>query len=93
VALARALATEPDVLLLDEPLSNLDAKVRQELRLELKALLRFVGTTSIVVTHDQEEAITLSEHVIIVNRGRIVSLSTWELTSIIGYDFQAASGS
>jgi ABC-type Fe3+/spermidine/putrescine transport system ATPase subunit len=71
VALARALATEPDVLLLDEPLSNLDAKLRQELRLELKALLRSVGTTTIVVTHDQEEAITLSEHVIIVNRGRI----------------------
>ena len=71
VALARALAIEPDVLLLDEPLSNLDAKLRQELRLELKALLRSVGTTTIVVTHDQEEAITLSEHVIIVNRGRI----------------------
>jgi hypothetical protein len=71
VALARALATEPDVLLLDEPLSNLDAKLRQELRLELKALLRSVGTTTIVVIHDQEEAITLSEHVIIVNRGRI----------------------
>jgi ABC-type Fe3+/spermidine/putrescine transport system ATPase subunit len=71
VALARALATEPDVLLLDEPLSNLDAKLRQELRLELKALLRAVGTTTIVVTHDQEEAITLSEHVIIVNRGRL----------------------
>src|SRR5581483_8676099 len=70
VALARALATEPEVLLLDEPLSNLDAKLRQELRLELKALLRSVGTTTIVVTHDQEEAITLSEHVIIVNRGR-----------------------
>ena len=71
MALARALAIEPDVLLLDEPLSNLDAKLRQELRLELKALLRSVGTTTIVVTHDQEEAITLSEHVIIVNRGRI----------------------
>jgi ABC-type Fe3+/spermidine/putrescine transport system ATPase subunit len=71
VALARALAIEPDVLLLDEPLSNLDAKLRQELRLELKTLLRSVGTTTIVVTHDQEEAITLSEHVIIVNRGRI----------------------
>ncbi len=71
VALARALATAPDVLLLDEPLSNLDAKLRQELRLELKALLRSVGTTTIVVTHDQEEAITLSDHVIIVNRGRI----------------------
>ena len=71
VALARALATEPDVLLLDEPLSNLDAKLRQELRLELKALLRSVGTTTIIVTHDQEEAITLSEHVIVVNQGRI----------------------
>jgi ABC-type Fe3+/spermidine/putrescine transport system ATPase subunit len=71
VALARALATEPDVLLLDEPLSNLDAKLRQALRLELKALLRSVGTTTLVVTHDQEEAITLSEHVVIVNRGRI----------------------
>src|SRR5262249_36612907 len=65
------LATEADVLLLDEPLSNLDAKLRQMLRLELKALLRSVGTTTIVVTHDQEEAVTLSEHVVIVNRGRI----------------------
>jgi ABC-type Fe3+/spermidine/putrescine transport system ATPase subunit len=71
VALARALATRPDILLLDEPLSNLDAKLRQELRMELKALLTSLGTSTIVVTHDQEEAITLSEHVIIVNRGRI----------------------
>src|SRR5262249_42076005 len=65
------LATEADVLLLDGPLSNLAAKLRQVLRLELKALLRSVGTTTIVVTHDQEEAVTLSERVVIVNHGRI----------------------
>ncbi len=72
VALARALVTEPAVMLLDEPLSNLDAKLRQELRLELKEILASVGTTTIIVTHDQEEAMTLSEHVIIMNEGRLM---------------------
>jgi ABC-type Fe3+/spermidine/putrescine transport system ATPase subunit len=72
VALARALATSPQLLLLDEPLSALDAKLRQELQIELKELLLKIGTTTIVVTHDQEEAMALSERVIVMNRGRII---------------------
>ena len=71
VALARALATDPQLLLLDEPLSALDAKLRQELQIELKELLVKVGSTTIIVTHDQEEAMALSERVIVMNRGRI----------------------
>jgi ABC-type Fe3+/spermidine/putrescine transport system ATPase subunit len=72
VALARALATNPQLLLLDEPLSALDAKLRQELQIELKELLVEIGTTTIIVTHDQEEAMALSERVIVMNRGQIV---------------------
>ena len=59
-------------MLLDEPLSALDAKLRQELRIELKEILTSVGTTSIVVTHDQEEAMSMAEYVIVQNRGRIM---------------------
>jgi ABC-type Fe3+/spermidine/putrescine transport system ATPase subunit len=76
VALARALATEPEVMLLDEPLSALDAKLRQELRTELKEILTSVGTTSIVVTHDQEEAMSMAEHVIVQDHGRIMQQGT-----------------
>jgi putative spermidine/putrescine transport system ATP-binding protein/putrescine transport system ATP-binding protein len=76
VALARALATSPEVMLLDEPLSALDAKLRQELRAELKEILRRVGTTSIVVTHDQEEAMSLADTITVMNRSRIVQRGT-----------------
>jgi len=76
VALVRALATEPDVLLLDEPLSALDAKLRHELRVELKEILASVETTTIVVTHDQEEAMSLAEHVIVQNHGNIMQQGT-----------------
>ncbi len=76
VALARALATRPAVVLLDEPLSALDAKLRQELRTELKEVLAAVGSTAIVVTHDQEEAMTLGERVFVMNAGRIVQQGT-----------------
>ena len=72
VALARALAISPEAVLLDEPLSALDAKLRQELRLELKEILGAVGATTIVVTHDQEEAMSLGDSVIVMNRGRIM---------------------
>ena len=72
VALARALATRPGLILLDEPLSALDAKLRQDLRAELKQVLAAVGSTAIVVTHDQEEAMSLGERVLVKNRGRIV---------------------
>ena len=72
VALARALATEPEIVLLDEPLSALDAKLRQELRLELKQILTAVHATTIVVTHDQEEAMSLGDSVVVMNQGRII---------------------
>jgi ABC-type Fe3+/spermidine/putrescine transport system ATPase subunit len=71
VALARALVVEPDVLLLDEPLSALDPKLRKTVRLELKALQRRVGITFIFVTHDQEEALSLSDSIALLNRGRL----------------------
>ena len=72
VALARALATNPEVLLLDEPLSALDAKLRMELRNELRRIITAVGATTIVVTHDQEEAMSLGDRVIVMNRGEIM---------------------
>ncbi len=73
VALARALAFEPSVLLLDEPLSNLDAKLRAEMRLELKRIQRQTGVTTLLVTHDQEEALTLSDDIVIMNEGLVVA--------------------
>ncbi|RWK76744.1 ABC transporter ATP-binding protein [Mesorhizobium sp.] len=72
VALARALATNPEVVLLDEPLSALDAKLRQELQFELKAILASVSATTIVVTHDQEEAMSLGNSVVVMSAGKIV---------------------
>ena len=71
VALARALVHDPEVLLLDEPLSNLDAKLREEMRLELRALQRRLGITTLFVTHDQEEAMVLSDRIVVMNRGDI----------------------
>jgi iron(III) transport system ATP-binding protein len=72
VALARSLVGEPRVLLLDEPLSNLDAKLRERMRVELKQLQRRMGLTAIYVTHDQAEALALSDRIIVMNGGRIV---------------------
>jgi len=71
VALARALVTEPRVLLLDEPLSNLDALLRDEMRVELKRLQERLGTTMVFVTHDQAEALTLADRVVVMDRGRV----------------------
>ena len=71
VALARALAPEPYVLLLDEPLSALDAKVRAVLRLEIRRLQQTLGITTIMVTHDQEEALTMADRVVVMNEGAI----------------------
>jgi putative spermidine/putrescine transport system ATP-binding protein len=70
VALARALAQKPKVLLLDEPLSALDAKIRVSLREEIRALQRTLGITTIFVTHDQEEALSMSDRVVVMNEGR-----------------------
>lgn len=71
VAFARALVTRPEVLLLDEPLSNLDAKLRVQMRIEIRRLQEELGITTIYVTHDQEEAMSLSDHVIVMNAGHI----------------------
>lgn len=74
VALARALVVQPKVLLLDEPLSNLDAKLRVEMREELKRLQRKLGITTIYVTHDQDEAMALSDRIAVMNLGRVVEI-------------------
>src|SRR5919109_2286136 len=76
VAVARAIATKADVLLMDEPLSNLDALLRMEMRAELKALLRQLGTTTIYVTHDQVEALSMGDRIAVMNAGRIVQLDS-----------------
>jgi len=76
VALARAIVRQPRLFLLDEPLSNLDAKLRLETRLELKQLQRALGVTTVYVTHDQEEAMTLADRVAVFMDGRIVQVAT-----------------
>jgi putative spermidine/putrescine transport system ATP-binding protein len=76
VALARAIVNEPEVLLLDEPLGALDAKLRQEMQLELKRIQREVGITFVYVTHDQEEALTMSDRLAVFKQGRIEQLGT-----------------
>ena len=71
VALARAIVTRPDILLFDEPLSNLDAKLREKVRVEIRELQRRLRITSIYVTHDQAEALVVSDRIVVMNRGRI----------------------
>ena len=85
VAVARAIATKADVLLMDEPLSNLDALLRMEMRAELKALLRQLGTTTIYVTHDQVEALSMGDRIAVMNAGRIVQLDS----PLAVYDYPA----
>ncbi len=76
LALARALVMEPELLLLDEPLSNLDAKLRERMRFELKRIQRELGVTTIYVTHDQAEALALSHEIAVMNEGRIVQIGS-----------------
>ncbi len=76
VALARALVGNPKVLLLDEPLSNLDAKLREELRFEIKSLVRRMGITSVYVTHDQAEAMVISDRIAVMDSGNVVQIGT-----------------
>src|ERR1700704_772140 len=76
VALARALAVRPDVLLLDEPLSNLDAKLREEVRIEIRELQRQLGLTTVMVTHDQEEALTVADRLVVMADGEIRQIGT-----------------
>src|SRR5699024_7881649 len=96
VALARALVANPRLLLFDEPLSNLDARLRQDMRTELREMHRRVGTTSIYVTHDQEEAVSLSSRIVLLNKGQIEQVGTpreiyWSpisqfVADFVGYD-------
>ncbi|MFW3386395.1 UNVERIFIED_CONTAM: ABC transporter ATP-binding protein [Kocuria sp. CPCC 205274] len=96
VALARALVADPRLLLFDEPLSNLDARLRQDMRSELRDMHRRVGTTSVYVTHDQEEAVSLSTRIVLLNKGEIEQVGTpreiyWHPVShfvadFVGYD-------
>lgn len=88
VAVARALAIEPQIILLDEPLSNLDVKLRTEIRAELRALHAERGLTTIHVTHDQEEALTISDRIAVMMQGRIAQLGTPEML----YDHPATLG-
>ena len=76
VALARSLVIEPSVLLLDEPLSNLDARLRDKMRVEIKALQKKLGITTIFVTHDQTEALTMSDNIAVFEQGRIAQVGT-----------------
>ena len=76
VALARALVIRPSVLLLDEPLSNLDAKLREGMQIELRQIQRTLGTTTILVTHDQNEAMSLSDRIVVMSQGRIEQIGT-----------------
>ncbi len=80
VALARALVLSPDVLLLDEPLSNLDAKIRLQVRAEIRKLQKELAITTIYVTHDQEEALTLSDRIAVIEHGKLQQIGTpWDL--------------
>ncbi|HLQ31726.1 MAG TPA: ABC transporter ATP-binding protein [Chloroflexota bacterium] len=80
VALARALVMKPEVLLLDEPLSNLDAKLRVQVRAELTGIQRQLGLTTIYVTHDQDEALAMSDWIAVMNQGRVIQWGTpWEV--------------
>jgi putative spermidine/putrescine transport system ATP-binding protein len=76
VALARALVIQPDILLLDEPLSNLDAKLRHEVRVEIRDLQRELGLTTVMVTHDQEEALTMADRLVVMSHGKVQQIGT-----------------
>ncbi|MBQ2867325.1 MAG: ABC transporter ATP-binding protein, partial [Firmicutes bacterium] len=76
VALARALVTRPSILLLDEPLSNLDAKLRVEMQVEIKRIQKELAITTIIVTHDHEEAVSLADRVIVMNAGQILQVGS-----------------
>jgi putative spermidine/putrescine transport system ATP-binding protein len=75
IALARALVIQPRILLLDEPLSNLDAKLREDMQIELRQIQRTLGTTTILVTHDQSEAMALSDRIAVMNQGRVEQIA------------------
>jgi ABC-type sugar transport system ATPase subunit len=74
VAMARAMVTEPKILLMDEPLSNLDARLREQMRVELRKITKAVGVTTLYVTHDQAEALSLGDRVCVMNQGEIIQI-------------------
>jgi ABC-type Fe3+/spermidine/putrescine transport system ATPase subunit len=74
IALARALVTQPQALLLDEPLSNLDARLRADMRLEIRRIQRHLGITAVYVTHDQEEAMSIADRIVIMNKGKVEAI-------------------
>src|SRR5690606_456787 len=76
VSLARAIVTKPTVMLLDEPFSALDRKLRETMQIETRQILRRLGATAIFVTHDQEEALVLSDRIVVMNRGRAEQIGT-----------------
>ncbi|MFX8797488.1 ATP-binding cassette domain-containing protein, partial [Acinetobacter baumannii] len=76
VAIGRAIVREPKAFLFDEPLSNLDAKLREEMQIELRQIQRTLGTTTILVTHDQNEAMSLSDRIVVMSQGRIEQIGT-----------------
>ena len=76
VAIARAIVNEPEVLLLDEPLAALDLKMRKDMQMELKEMHQKLGITFVYVTHDQEEALTLSDTIVVMSEGRIQQIGT-----------------
>lgn len=90
VALARSLVTRPRLLLLDEPLSALDARIRKHLREQIRAIQRELGLTTIFVTHDQEEALTMSDRIFLMNQGRIVQSGDAETLYTAPVDLFAA---
>jgi len=91
VAVARALVVEPDVVLLDEPLSNLDAKLRLDMRDEIRRIHQQVGTTMVYVTHDQKEALSMAQRLVVMNEGRAIQQGTpWEVYSRPANTFVAA---
>jgi len=76
VALARAIVAEPDVMLLDEPLSNLDATLRSQMRIELRRLQKEIGVTTVLVTHDQQEALSMSDRIAVMSAGQVLEVNT-----------------
>ena len=82
IAIARALVNEPQILLLDEPLGALDLKMRKEMQLELKSMHERLGITFIYVTHDQEEALTMSDKIVVMSEGRMQQIGTPESVSV-----------
>ena len=76
VAMARAMVTEPKILLMDEPLSNLDARLREQMRVELKKITKAIGVTTLYVTHDQAEALSLGDRVCVMNQGEILQIAS-----------------